>query len=131
MVAMRPRSARLGPPAHVAAVVNFFGITDVADQLEGPHMQKYAVTWVPEQQDRRELAKRVSPMTYVRKDLPPILTLHGDVDKTVPYEHAVNLTRELKAAGADARLITVSQAVHGFPKPTLDHHFDTLSFFLN
>jgi acetyl esterase/lipase len=130
MVAMTPRSARLGPPAHVAAVVNFFGITDVADQLEGPHMQKYAVTWVPEQQGRRELAKRVSPMTYVRKDLPPILTLHGDVDKTVPYEHAVNLTRELKAAGADARLITVSQAGHGFPKATLDDQFEHIFLFL-
>ena len=130
MVAMTPRSARLGPPAHVAAVVNFFGITDVADQLEGPHMQKYAVTWVPEQQDRRELAKRVSPMTYVRKDLPPILTLHGDVDKTVPYEHAVNLTRELEAAGADARLITVSQAGHGFPKATLDDQFEHIFLFL-
>src|SRR5260370_41710584 len=55
MVAMTPRSARLGPPTHVAAVVNFFGITDVADQLEGPSIQKYAVTWVPEQRDRRGL----------------------------------------------------------------------------
>jgi acetyl esterase/lipase len=130
MVAMTPGSAKLGPPAKVAAVVNFFGITDVADQLDGPHTQKYAVTWVPEQEGRRELAKRVSPMTYVRKDLPPILTLHGDVDKTVPYEHAVNLTRELKAAGADARLITVSGAGHGFPQATLDDQFEHIFAFL-
>src|SRR5204863_10213452 len=108
MVAMTPKSAKLGPPGKVAAVVNFFGITDVADLLEGPHMQKYAVTWVPEQEKRRELAKRVSPMNYVRKVLPPILSPHGHVDNTVAYEHAVNLTRELKAAGAGARLITVS-----------------------
>jgi acetyl esterase/lipase len=130
MVAMTPRSAKLGPPAKVAAVVNFFGITDVADQLEGPHMQKYAVTWVPEQEGRHELAKRVSPMTYVRKDLPPILSLHGDVDKTVPYEHSANLTRELKAAGADARLITVSQAGHGFPLATLEEQFEHIFAFL-
>ena len=130
MVAMTPRSAKLGPPGKVAAVVNFYGITDVADQLEGPHMQKYAVTWVPEQEGRRELAKRVSPMTYVRKDLPPILTLHGDVDKTVPYEHGANLTRELKAAGADARLITVSGAGHGFPLSTLDEQFEHIFVFL-
>ena len=130
MVAMTPRSAKLGPPGRVAAVVNFYGITDVADQLEGPHMQKYAVTWVPEQEGRRELAKRVSPMTYVRKDLPPILTLHGDVDKTVPYEHGANLTRELKAAGGDARLITVSGAGHGFPLSTLDEQFEHIFAFL-
>jgi acetyl esterase/lipase len=127
MVAMTPRSAKLGPPAKVAAVVNFYGITDVADQLEGPHFQKYAVTWVPEQEGRRELAKRVSPITYVRKDLPPILTLHGDADKTVPYEHGANLTRELKNAGADARLITVPGAGHGFPQATLDDQSSTSS----
>ena len=130
MVAMTPRSAKLGPPAKVAAVVNFYGITDVADQLEGPHMQKYAVTWVPEQEGQRELAKRVSPMTYVRKDLPPILTLHGDVDKTVPYEQGANLTRELTKVGANARLITVSGAGHGFPQATLDDEFEHIFAFL-
>jgi acetyl esterase/lipase len=130
MVAMTPRSAKLGPPAKVAAVVNFYGITDVADQLEGPHMQKYAVAWVPEQDGRRELAKRVSPMTYVRKDLPPILTLHGDVDKTVPYEQGADLTRELTKMGADARLITVSGAGHGFPQATLDDQFEHIFAFL-
>jgi hypothetical protein len=58
MVAMTPRSAKLGPPAKVAAVVNFYGIADVADQLEGPHMQKYAT--VPYEQGAdltRELTK--------------------------------------------------------------------------
>jgi acetyl esterase/lipase len=130
MVAMTPRSAKLGPPAKVAAVVNFYGITDVADLLEGSNMKKYALTWVPEQEGQRELAKRVSPMTYVRKDLPPILTLHGDVDKTVPYQQGADLTRELTKLGADARLITVSGAGHGFPQATLDGQFEHIFAFL-
>jgi dipeptidyl aminopeptidase/acylaminoacyl peptidase len=99
----------------VAAVVNIYGITDVADQLEGPNMRQYAVTWVPEQEGRVELARRVSPMTYVRKSLPPVLTIHGDADPTVPYEHGVRLTRELRDAGADAELIPVPHGKHGFP----------------
>jgi acetyl esterase/lipase len=130
MVAMTPRSAKFGPPAKVAAVVNFYGITDVADQIEGPNMRQYAVTWVPEQEGRRELAKRLSPMTYVRKDVPPILTLHGDADKTVPYEQGANLTRELKKAGADARLITIPQGGHGFPQAILDEQFEHIFAFL-
>jgi acetyl esterase/lipase len=130
MVAMTPGSARIGPPAKVAAVVNFYGITDVADQLEGPHMQSYAVAWVPEQEGRRELAKRVSPMTYVRKDLPPILSLHGDMDQTVPYEQGADLTRELKNAGADAQLITASGQGHGFPQAILDQQFEHIFAFL-
>lgn len=116
MVGMTPRSAKLGPPAKVAAVVNVYGITDVADQLSGPNMRKYAVTWVPEQAGRLELARRVSPMTYVRAGLPPILTLHGDADQTVPYEHGTQLTKALKDKGVDAQLITVAGGKHGFTK---------------
>jgi len=40
MVGMTPKSAKLGPPAKVAAVVNFYGITDVGDQLSGPNERK-------------------------------------------------------------------------------------------
>jgi acetyl esterase/lipase len=115
MVGMTPKSAKLGPTANVAAVVDFYGITDVADQLDGPHKQDYAVTWVPEQSGRLELAERVSPMTYARKGLPPILAIHGDADSTVPYEHSVKLVKAIRDAGGDAELVSVPQGEHGFP----------------
>jgi len=124
MVGMTPKSAKLGPPARVAAVVNFFGITDVADQLSGPRMREYAVTWVPEQSGRLDLARRVSPVTYVRKGLPPILTIHGDADQTVPYEHGVRLTKALRDAGDDAELVSVPQGEHGFPKAVEDQIYE-------
>jgi acetyl esterase/lipase len=130
MVAMTPKSAKLGPRINVAAVVNFFGITDVGDQLDGPHMQKYAVTWVPEQQGRYDLARRVSPMAYVRKDLPPVLTIHGDADRTVPYEHGVNLTRALRDAGADAELLPVPGGGHGFPPEKMAEIYPRIWEFL-
>ncbi len=120
MVGMTPRSARLGPPAKVAAVVNRYGITDVADLLSGPNVRKYAVIWVPEQPGRLELARQVSPMTYVRAGLPPILTLHGDADPTVPYEQAARLTKALTDVRVEAQLITVSGGKHSFSKETWD-----------
>jgi len=120
MVGMTPKSAKLGPAPRIAAVVNFYGITDVGDQLSGPNMRDYAVTWVPEHSGRLELAKRVSPMTYVRKGLPPILTIHGDADDTVPYEHGVKLTKALRDAGDDAELVSVPKGEHGFPKAKED-----------
>jgi acetyl esterase/lipase len=113
MVGLTPKSAGLGPPAKVAAVINFYGITDVADQLSGPNRREYAVTWVPEQDGRLELARRVSPITYVRKNVPPVLTIHGDADPTVPYEHGVRLTRALREAGADAELLSIRGGKHG------------------
>lgn len=131
MVGMTPKAAKLGPQAKVAAVVNFYGITDVADQLEGPNMRKYAVTWLPESvPNRRELAKRLSPMTWVRKDLPPILTLHGDADPTVPYQQGVKLTEAVRAAGGHAELLTVPGGKHGFPKEKLVELYPHIFEFL-
>lgn len=114
MVGLTTKKAQLGPTGKVAAVINWYGITDVQDQLEGQHMRQYAVTWVPpELPDRQDVARRVSPISWVRKDAPPVLTIHGDADPTVPYEHGVDITKELRNAGADAELIPIHQGGHG------------------
>jgi len=131
MVGMAPNSARLGPETSVAAVVNFYGITDVADQLAGANMRKYAVTWLPEQEGRLELARRLSPMTYVRRDVPAILTIHGDSDPIVPYEHGSNLTKALRDAGADAEMISVARGEHGgFGKEKMKEIYQEIFRFL-
>ena len=114
MTAMTPASADLGPSIKIAAVIDFFGIADVADQISGDHQRPYAVAWIPEQPGRMELARRLSPHTYVRKGLPPILVLHGDADPTVPYDQSLALVQALKNASNDAQLITVPGGKHGF-----------------
>ena len=62
----------------MAAIVNWYGITDVLDLIKGDNVQRYALRWLGVRPDRESLAKRVSPLTYVRADLPPILTVHGE-----------------------------------------------------
>jgi acetyl esterase/lipase len=114
MIAMTPASAALGPASKIAAVIDFFGITDVAALMAGPTQREFAAAWIPPQPDRMELARRVSPSTYVRKGLPPILILHGDADPTVPYQQSVALAKALKSAGDDATLITIPGGGHGF-----------------
>ncbi|HEY6360237.1 MAG TPA: alpha/beta hydrolase, partial [Vicinamibacterales bacterium] len=100
--AMTPASAALDrqcpgtEPLRVAAVVNWYGITDVADLIDGANTRTYAVEWLGSRPDRAEVARRVSPLTYMRKDLPPILTIHGDADPTVPYAHATRLHTALQ-----------------------------------
>src|ERR1700723_1686269 len=56
---------------NVAAVINWVGATDVDDLLHGPNIRSWAVSWLGSQADRKELAKRVSPISYVRAGLPP------------------------------------------------------------
>jgi acetyl esterase/lipase len=107
MVAMTPASADLGPVTKIAAVINFYGISDITDRLQG-------LEWIPDQPGRMDLARRLSPIAYVRRGVPPTLSIHGDADPTVPYDQSVRLTKALKESGADADLITVSANEHGF-----------------
>lgn len=97
----------------VAAVINWFGITDVYDVIEGPHRANAAMQWFGSLPNREEIARRVSPLTYVRSGLPPILTIHGDADTTVPYAHAVQLHAALTKAGVTNQLLTVPGGRHG------------------
>ena len=98
---------------HVAAIINWFGITDVKDLLSGKNMQNYAVDWIGNQPNKDELAVRVSPMTYIRKDLPPIFTVQGDKDQLVPYEHGVKLHEALTKAGVPNEHMTIPGGRHG------------------
>jgi len=100
-------------PVKVAAIVNFFGISDVAEVLSPPNRQSWAVEWFAGVPDRMELARRLSPLTYVRPNLPPIITVHGTADKGVPYEQSVRLHQALDKAGVPNELVTIPNGGHG------------------
>ena len=134
---MMPVSAGLdrqcpgGETLAVAAIVNWYGITDVGDLLDGPNVRSYAVEWMGSRPDRYEIAERVSPLTYVRAGLPPILTIHGDADPTVPYQHAVRLREALDGVGVANQLHTVPGGRHGgFNREQTIAIFETIRQFL-
>jgi acetyl esterase/lipase len=97
----------------VAAVINWYGITDVVDLLDGPNMKTYAVQWLGSLPNRDEIARRVSPLTYVHAGGPPVLTVHGDADPVVPYTHGVRLKQALDKAGVPNELVTIPGGKHG------------------
>jgi len=97
----------------VAAIVNWFGITDVLEELHGPNAKGYAVVWLGNQPNVDEIAKRVSPINYVTSNTPPIITIHGDHDSLVPYSQAVRLHKALDAARVPNQLFIVAGADHG------------------
>jgi acetyl esterase/lipase len=97
----------------VAAIINWYGITDVSDMLAGPNARSYAVQWVGSASNRDAVAKSVSPITYVRADLPPILSIQGDADPIVPYSQNVRLRDALTKAGAKNELFTIPGGGHG------------------
>jgi len=98
---------------NVAAIINWYGITDVNDIIQGKNLKNYAMMWMGAQPNAAEIARSVSPLTYVRPGLPPILTIHGDKDDVVPYSHAVRLKEALDKAGVKNELFTVKNGGHG------------------
>ncbi len=99
----------------VAAIINWYGITDVVDLIERiPGASgSYTEAWLGSSSDRKQVAKRVSPLTYVRQESPPVLTVHGDADPIVPYAHGVSLHKALEEAGVPNKLVTVPGGGHG------------------
>ena len=122
MTGMAPVSAGLDRPCNpsgdapipkVAGIVNWYGITDVTDLLKDPQHREGTLQWFANVANREDLARRVSPVTWVRSDLPPIITIHGDSDPSVPYRQALELRDALNAVHARNELITISGGKHG------------------
>jgi acetyl esterase/lipase len=105
----------LPPVPKVAAIINWFGVADVPDVIDGPNRQQAAARWFGNMPTPAalELAKKVSPLTYVRTGLPPTITIHGDADRTVPYPEAVKLHEELTKVKVPNQLISIPGAGHG------------------
>jgi acetyl esterase/lipase len=119
------------PEVKVAAIVNWYGITDVNELLEGPNAKHYAMEWLGSLSNRQELAKQVSPINYVRAGIPPIITIHGDQDDIVPYTQAVRLHTSLEKAGVANQLITIPGGKHGgFKRQDLVSSFAAIREFL-
>ncbi len=119
MVGMATPEAKLGPTNpgdfKIAAIVNGYGPTDVPALFTYPGSRGWANQWLPEgTPDRDEIAKRVSPKTYARKDMPPLLTVQGANDHTVPVAQNEALVKEIKDDGGDATIYLAPGASHGF-----------------
>ncbi|RIK55720.1 alpha/beta hydrolase [candidate division KSB1 bacterium] len=119
------------PETKVAAIVNWFGITDVADLIDGPNAKHYAIEWFGSMSNRQELARQVSPLSYARAGLPPVITIHGDQDNVVPYSHATQLHAALDKAGVPNQLVTIRGAGHGgFNREMMVNSFAAIREFL-
>jgi len=115
----------------VAAIINWYGIADVNDLIKGSNLKNYAVMWLGSQANAEEIAHRVSPLTYVRSGLPPILSIHGDKDDVVPYAQSVRLHEALDQAKVPNQLLTIKDGGHGgFQQADYVRSYETIWTFL-
>jgi len=54
-----------------------------------------------------------SPITHVTTHSPPVLLLHGDADKVIPYAQSVAMQAALEAAEVPVKLVTIPGGAHG------------------
>lgn len=93
------------------AAINYYGATDLVSLVrDKPALLR---PWFQGVSDPEALAGRLSPLAFVRAGLPPVLTLHGDADTTIPYDQAARLHASLTAKGVPNELLTVRGGAHG------------------
>ena len=116
----------------VAAVVNWYGITDVAELLDGANMRMYAVQWLGSRPDRVDVARRLSPLTYIcerisrRSSRSTATRIRPSLTPRRP-----GCTRALQKAGAISELVTIPQGRHGnFPMPEQLRAVEAMRAFL-
>ena len=124
--------AKHDPENRVAAVVSFFGEHDLVERThtKGPCMVDGKV--VPSQDglclspglskflgiskpgpEAERIIHDASPATYIQKDMPPYLLIHGSKDFNVPIEQSVLMCAAMKKAGANCELISIEGGGHG------------------
>jgi acetyl esterase/lipase len=119
IAALLPDSAGLdsscpGERPTPAAVASWAGIGDLPDVVQGAHWSAGPARWLGDRPDRLELARRLSPLAWVRPGVPPVVSVHGDADASVPYEHSVRLHAALTAAGTSNELVGIPRGGHGY-----------------
>lgn len=99
----------------VQCVIDFFGPTDLSLYSASPGLEDgYMVPFLGKEcKTDPNVYKKASPLTYVSKDAPPILILHGDIDLIVPIIHSEMLFKALTDVGATVKFIKFPFGRHG------------------
>lgn len=94
------------------AMVLFEPITDVTDRQT-----------VKDLFPDRALAKQLSPVLQVRKEMPPSLIIHGRRNRVIPFEHSAQLFKRMKRKRNDSELVEFDGVGHGFYNFNVDINY--------
>jgi acetyl esterase/lipase len=64
--------------------------------------------------------RAASPITYVKRDEPPLLLMHGTADTEVSTDQTRQMAARVRQAGAPIEMVLVPGANHGFIAPTAE-----------
>jgi acetyl esterase/lipase len=100
--------------SRVQAVINIAGPTDLTRQDWPPATQLIIADFLGGSREQLPGTYRAaSPMAYVHRGAPPVLTIHGSADQVVPYQQAQLLHAALRKARVSSQLMTLHGKDHG------------------
>lgn len=108
-----------GVSSRVACVVDFCGPSDFLafgksnPRLNNPGSPVFKLLGGP-LAEKQDAARQASPVTYVSKDDPPFLIMHGTADSTVHISQAERLSAKAKEAGVNVTFVKIEGGGHGF-----------------
>ena len=108
-----------GVSSRVTCVVDFCGPSDFLaigtsnPRLNDPGSPVFKLLGGP-LSEKQDAAKQASPVTYVTKDDPPFLIMHGTDDRTVSIRQAELLSAKAKDAGINVTFVKIDGGAHGF-----------------
>ena len=107
----------------IKSIVSYYCPSDLSDILIDDNKSlfaRFALKTTIDNEDeeierihgKEEILKFYSPITWVNKNMPPVLLLHCKKDNTVPYISSVKMSQALEKYQVDYQFLTHSQADH-------------------
>jgi len=108
----------------VQAVAIFFPVTDLLNlgsstenPGDGGPPKSFVKAFGPQSTNLavwKVIGREMSPISYVRSNLPPILIYHGDADTLVPLDQSERFESEARKLGCTMRLVIHHGGAHGW-----------------
>jgi acetyl esterase/lipase len=115
----------------VAAVINWFGVTDMEKIVDFWNSEDFVRSLTGDSLTKEYIYETCSPLMYVNPAVPPVLTIHGDRDDSVPFIHAQVLHDALNENQVKNKLVIIEGKRHGdFDENEISQSFDAIWKFL-
>lgn len=110
------------PLCHINAVIDLYGVVELYEIQNQLSALDHSSASCPsalligrKPNDDRMYADQASVLTYMlpEKTYAPLLIMHGNKDRTVPFEQSVMLYTKCRKLGLDAQFYCVDDADHG------------------
>ncbi len=124
----------IGDEINIGAIINWFGVSDIRKHYDykiEKGLENTVLIWVGSHDEVDEISEMYSPVKYVTKSTPPVISIHGDVDGTVLYSHSETLHELLDELNVRNQLVTIENGRHmGFTRNQFQFAYEQIFLFL-